>query len=96
MGANLSAGIEVKNDMVIFPDMDVAKGKIPQFKLSNLKDITLRDSEGNELNPEKDSLYGARFVFLLKDGREKIYYPVSLTAKQFETVKKGMLNDLPL
>ena len=91
MSSTLSAGIEVKGNIVVFPDMDLSKGKQPQFELSNLADIILRNGDGKELDPEKDSLYGARFVFLLKDGGERIYYPVALTAKQYETVKNGIL-----
>lgn len=93
MGSILSAGIDVKDNMVIFPGMDLAKGKSPQFSLGNLQDILLRNGDGKELDPYKDDLFGARFVFILKDGSEKIYYPVALTAKQFEKVKNGMLGE---
>ena len=96
ISSNLSAGIDVKDNIVIFPDIDISKGKIPQFNLKDLKDVILRDGEGKELDPQKDSLYGARFAFVLKDGQEKLYYPVAITAKQFETVKNGLLGNTAL
>ena len=89
----LSAGIDIKNGTVIMPDLDASRGKQPKFQIEELKDICLQDEDGNTLNPNQDSLIGARIVFLLKDGSEEIYYPVSITSKQFENIRSGMLEE---
>lgn len=90
----LTAGIDVKENVVILPDLDASKGKQPKFELSELQDVQLQNGEGTVLDPYKDSLIGARFVFLLCDGRKEIYYPVSVTCKQYEKIKTGMLKGL--
>ena len=87
----LTAGIDVKNGTVIMPDLDASKGKLPKFQVEEIAEIFLRNGEGKTLNPDKDSLVGARIVFALKDGAEEIYYPVAITAKQFEKIQSGML-----
>lgn len=89
----LSAGIDIKNGTVIMPDLDASRGKQPKFQIEELKDICLQDEDGNTLNPNQDSLIGARIVFLLEDGSEEIYYPVSITPKQFENIRSGMLEE---
>lgn len=92
MTSVLTAGIDVKNGIVIFADASGQGGKQPQFNLGQLDRIELRNSEGVIENPEKDNMLGARFVFLLDDGSEKTYYPVSLTAHQYKTVSSGILS----
>ncbi|MEE0741887.1 MAG: hypothetical protein U0M21_06370 [Emergencia sp.] len=88
----LTAGIDIKNGIVIMPDLDPSKGKQPKFRIEELQAVDLKDGEGNILNPRTDSLLGARIVFALKDGREEIYYPMAITANQFEKIKDGMQN----
>ena len=86
----LTAGIDVKNGIVIFADATGQGGKQPQFNLGQLDRIELRNADGVIESPETDSLLGARFVFILSDGEEKIYYPVSLTAHQYKSVSSGI------
>lgn len=86
----LTAGIDVKNGIVIFADATGQGGKQPQFNLGQLDRIDLRNAGGVIESPETDSLLGARFVFILSDGEEKIYYPVSLTAHQYKSVSSGI------
>lgn len=86
----LTAGIDVKNGIVIFADATGQGGKQPQFNLGQLDRIELRNAGGVIESPETDSLLGARFVFILSDGEEKIYYPVSLTAHQYKSVSSGI------
>ena len=86
----LTAGIDVKNGIVIFADATGQGGKQPQFNLGQLDRIELRNADGVIENPKTDSLLGARFVFILSDGEEKIYYPVSLTAHQYKSVSSGI------
>lgn len=86
----LRAGIDVKDGTVIMPDLDPSKGKQPKFKIEALTKIQLRNSDGKILDPEKDNLIGARFVFTLEDGREEVYYPVAVTSKQFKKVSSGL------
>ena len=86
----LTAGIDVKNGIVIFADATGQGGKQPQFNLGQLDRIELRNADGVIENRETDSLLGARFVFILSDGEEKIYYPVSLTAHQYKSVSSGI------
>ena len=57
----LRAGIDIKADMVILPDLDPSKGKQPKFRIGRLLDIQLQHGEGTVLDPEKDSL---RFYYL--------------------------------
>lgn len=87
----LTAGIDVKDSMVIFADATGQGGKQPQFKLSELETIQLHNADGAIDNPEEDSLIGGRIVFTLKDGTQKIYYPVSITCHQYNKVKSGIL-----
>ena len=86
----LTAGIDVKNGIVIFADATGQGGKQPQFNLGQLDRIELRNADGVIESPETDSLLGAIFVFILSDGEEKIYYPVSLTAHQYKSVSSGI------
>lgn len=88
----LTAGVDIRDGVVIMPDLDPSKGKQPKFRIGNLQDIRLRNGEGQDLNPATDSLLGARIVFLLSDGDEEIYYPVGITPAQFEKLKNGMLS----
>lgn len=88
----LRAGIDVKDGTVIMPDLDPSKGKQPKFQIDDLMEIHLENGDKKILNPYKDNLVGARFVFTLQDGRQEIYYPVAVTPKQFEKVKTGMFN----
>ena len=90
MTSVLTAGIDVKNGIVIFADATGQGGKQPQFNLGQLDRIELRNAGGVIESPETDSLLGARFVFILSDGEEKIYYPVSLTAHQYKSVSSGI------
>ena len=90
MTSVLTAGIDVKNGIVIFADATGQGGKQPQFNLGQLDRIELRNADGVIESPETDSLLGARFVFILSDGEEKIYYPVSLTAHQYKSVSSGI------
>ena len=64
----LTAGIDVKNGIVIFADATGQGGKQPQFNLGQLDRIELRNADGVIESPETDSLLGARFVFILSDG----------------------------
>ena len=88
----LRAGIDVKGGTVIMPDLDPSKGKQPKFQIDELTEIHLENGDKKILDPYKDNLVGARFVFTLQDGRQEIYYPVAVTPKQFEKVKTGMFN----
>ena len=88
----LRAGIDVKDGTVIMPDLDPSKGKQPKFQIDELTEIHLENGDKKILDPYKDNLVGARFVFTLQDGRQEIYYPVAVTSKQFEKVKTGMFN----
>ena len=87
----LRAGIDIKADMVILPDLDPSKGKQPKFRIDRLMDIQLQNCEGTVLDPEKDSLLGGRVVFYLDDDRIETYYPISITASQYRKIHDGML-----
>ena len=89
----LRAGIDIQNGIVILPDVNGVKGNIPKFSIEDLLDIVLRDCDGKTLDPDSDSLIGARFVFILKEEAEEIYYPVAVTSKQFHATRRGMLSD---
>lgn len=91
----VTAGIDIKDDTVILPDLDPSKGKQPKFNIKALRDVQLRNGEGQVLNPDKDNLVGARIAFLLDDSSVELYYPVSITSRQFEKIKTGMLEGLP-
>ena len=90
---NLSSeGVDVKDGMVILPDSeDPTKGKQPKFNIADLKVIELRNGEGKVLDPEKDNLLGGRVVFSVIGGQEEVYYPISITAKQYRDIHDGML-----
>ena len=87
----LRAGIDIKADMVILPDLDPSKGKQPKFRIGRLLDIQLQNGEGTVLDPEKDSLLGGRVVFYLDDDTTETYYPNSITASQYRKIHDGML-----
>lgn len=87
----LRAGIDIKADMVILPDLDPSKGKQPKFRIGRLMDIQLQNGEGIVLDPEKDSLLGGRVVFFLDDDTTETYYPISITASQYRKIHDGML-----
>ena len=87
----LRAGIDIKADMVILPDLDPSKGKQPKFRIDRLMNIQLKNGEGTVLDPEKDSLLGGRVVFYLDDDRIETYYPISITASQYRKIHDGML-----
>ena len=88
----LTAGIDIRDGVVILPDLDPSKGKQPKFQISELESVTLQDGGGNTLNADRDNLSGARIAFHLKDGQTEIYYPVSITPKQFRRIKDGLEN----
>lgn len=93
----VSAGFEVRKNQVIVPDTDVRHGGNSVFDLHELESVNLCDGSGNQLDPEKDSLRGARVQFQLKDGRSVEYYPATITKKQFRTIESsinGLLTDL--
>ena len=88
----LDAGIDVIRGTVILPDLKhPERGKVPAFHVSDLEDIDLFTLDGKELDPAKDKLTGAKVVFSLKDGDTKEYFPLSITKKQFEKLRRGML-----
>lgn len=87
-----SEGVDVKDGMVVLPDSeDPTKGKQPKFNIADLTGIELRNGEGKALDPEKDNLLGGRVVFSVTGGKEEIYYPISITAKQYRDIHDGML-----
>lgn len=87
-----SEGVDVKDSMVILPDLEnPAKGKAPRFNIADLKGIELRNGEGKSLDPEKDNLLGGRVVFSVTGGKEEIYYPIAITARQYKDIHDGML-----
>lgn len=88
----LDAGIDVIRGTVILPDLKhPERGKVPAFHVSDLEDIGLFTLDGKELDPAKDKLTGAKVVFSLKDGDTKEYFPLSITKKQFEKLRRGMI-----
>lgn len=87
----LRAGIDIKDNMVIMPDLDPSKGKQPKFRIDRLSDIQLQNQDASVLNPEKDSLLGGRVVFFLDDDTTETYYPISITASQYKNIHDGML-----
>lgn len=91
----MTAGIDIKDGTVILPDLDPSKGKQPKFNIKALRDVQLRNGEGRVLDPGKDNLVGARIAFLLDDNSVELYYPVSITPRQFEKIRTGMLEGLP-
>ena len=59
--------------------------------MADLEDVGLFTLDGKELDPAKDKLTGAKVVFSLKDGDTKEYFPLSITKKQFEKLRRGMI-----
>ena len=87
-----SEGVDVKDGMVVLPDSeDPTKGKQPKFNIADRTGIELRNGEGKALDPEKDNLLGGRVVFSVIGGKEEVYYPISITAKQYRDIHDGML-----
>ncbi|MDD4377875.1 MAG: hypothetical protein PHH48_07055 [Eubacteriales bacterium] len=89
----LTAGIDINDNIVTMPDLDPSKGKQPKFDISQLKSIELRNGNGEIINEDIDSMYGARIVFILDNNSEEIYYPVYLTPKQYKKIKEGMISE---
>lgn len=87
----LTAGVDVEAGQVVFADASGAGGKQPQFPLSQLSDIHLANADGPIKDPEKDSLLGGRVVFTTEDGNEYVYYPVSITVRQYRKLRDGLL-----
>ena len=87
-----SSGIDVQDGRVVLPDLEnPAKGKQPRFNIADLKGIELINGEGKALDPEKDNLLGGRVVFSVTGGKEEIYYPIAITARQYKDIHDGML-----
>lgn len=87
----ITAGIDIRQNQVIFADATGQGGKKPQFMLKDLKAVELHDNSGKILDSETSSMVGARIVFILKNGETRTYYPVQLTNKQFLNIKSGLL-----
>ena len=88
----LDAGIDVIRGTVILPDIKhPERGKVPAFHVADLEDVGLFTLDGKELDPAADKLAGAKVVFSLKDGDSKEYFPLSITKKQFDRLRRGML-----
>ena len=87
----ITAGVDVKDGNAVFADVTGQGGKRPQFHLSQLKTIELHNNDGVIQNPETANLAGARIVFTLKNGEIRTYYPIQITAKQYENIKNGMM-----
>lgn len=87
----LTAGIYVKDGMVLLPYSTTAKGKQPKFNISELAKVDLCDRDGRVLNPYCTDLRGAYIVFVLKDGSFEKYRPASITSQQFKKIQKGMM-----
>lgn len=86
----LTAGIDVKADMVILPDQDPRNGKVPKFNIEQLSSIELCNENG-PIDFDRDSLSGARIIFHLSNDETEQYYPVYITKKQYESIKNGMM-----
>lgn len=86
----ITAGIDVKNDNVIFADVSGQGGKRVQFHLSDLKSVELHNADGIIAKPEIESLVGARVVFNLKNGESRTYYPIQITNKQYQNIRTGL------
>ena len=88
----LDAGIDVIRGTVILPDLKhPERGKVPAFNVSELEDVGLATFDGKALDPSKDKLSGAKVIFSLKNGETKEYFPLSITKKQFDRLRRGML-----
>lgn len=87
----ITAGIDIQYGKVSFANADGAGGKRPQFGISELENIELHNSNGKIENPSKDNLAGGRVVFFTRDGKTYTYYPVSITAKQYQNIHDGLL-----
>lgn len=88
----LDAGIDVIRGTVILPDIKhPERGKVPAFHVADLDDVCLCTLGGEKLDPDRDRLAGAKVVFYLKDGQTREYFPLSITKKQFDRLRRGML-----
>ena len=88
----LDAGIDVIRGTVILPDIEhPEKGKVPSFHVSDLDDVCLCTLGGERLDPDKDKLAGAKVVFSLRNGETREYFPLSITRRQFDRLRRGML-----
>ncbi len=87
----ITAGVDVEAGQVVFADASGVGGKHPQFPLSQLSAIRLANADGPVEDPERDSLLGGRVVFTTEDGKEYVYYPVSITARQYKKLREGLL-----
>lgn len=85
-----TAGVDVQNGQVVFANAEGNGLRAPQFPLSDLKSIQLHNSRGPLANPESASLAGAKVVFTTKENRQFVYYPVTITYKQFHNLKQGI------
>ena len=85
-----TAGVDVLNGQVVFADAGGSGLREPQFSLADLESIQLYNSDGLIENPEKASLTGAKVVFTAKESRQFVYYPVTITYKQFRNLKQGL------
>ncbi len=87
----LTAGVDVEAGRVVFADASGVGGKKAQFPLSQLSNLYLADGSGPIEHPEEGSLVGGRVVFVTSDGNEYVYYPVSITARQYKKLHDGLL-----
>ena len=88
--AVINAGVDVANGQVVFATPDGNQGKQPRFALSELKEVELRNADGVIEHPETDSLVGGRIVFILESGQEFVYYPITITARQYRKIRDGL------
>ena len=88
----LDAGIDVIRGTVILPDIKhPERGKVPAFHVADLEDVGLFTLDGKELDPAADKLAGAKVVFSLRNGETREYFPLSITRRQFDRLRRGML-----
>lgn len=88
----LDAGIDVIRGTVILPDIKhPERGKVPAFHVADLEDVCLCTLGGERLDPDKDKLAGAKVVFSLRNGETREYFPLSITRRQFDRLRRGML-----
>ncbi len=85
-----TAGVDVLNGQVVFADAGGNGLRAPQFSLADLKDISLCNADGPISSPETASLSGAKVVFTTEEDRQFVYYPVTITYKQFANLKQGL------
>lgn len=91
----LTAGIDIEYGKVIFANASGQGGKQPQFGISELRDIQLHNTDGPIADPKTDSLVGGRIVFFTEnedhEKKEYVYYPMSITYRQYQKIHDGML-----